>query len=66
MTIDAAMRIASLCIVLASAETLHGIARTVLVVLSNIPFSQPVSTSTAPPSEPTPSSPPSSDSPEER
>ncbi len=38
----------------------------VLVVLSNIPFSQPVSTSTAPPAEPTPSSPPSSDSPEER
>ena len=32
MTIDAAIRIASLCIVLAGAETLHGIARTVLVV----------------------------------
>lgn len=28
MTTDAAIRIASLCIVLAGAETLHGIART--------------------------------------
>ncbi|MBL9045592.1 MAG: DotU family type IV/VI secretion system protein [Myxococcales bacterium] len=37
-----------------------------LVVLSNIPFSQAVSTTTAPPSEPTPSSPSSSDSPEDR
>lgn len=32
MTFDAAIRIISLCIVLAGAETLHGIARTVLVV----------------------------------
>jgi len=29
---DAALRIAALCVVLAGAETLHGIARTVLVV----------------------------------
>mgnify|MGYP001765595567 CR=1 FL=1 len=32
MSDDAALRIASLCVVLAGAETLHGIARTVLVV----------------------------------
>ena len=32
MNTDAAIRIAALCVVLAGAETLHGIARTVLVV----------------------------------
>ena len=32
MNLDAAVRIIALCIVLAGAETLHGIARTVLVV----------------------------------
>lgn len=32
MTPDAVLRIASLCVLLACAETLHGIARTVLVV----------------------------------
>lgn len=33
MTPDVALRILSLCVMLACAETLHGIARTVLVVL---------------------------------
>lgn len=32
MDADAALRIGSLCVVLAGAETLHGIARTVLVI----------------------------------
>lgn len=32
MTSDAVLRVVSLCVVLAGAETLHGIARTVLVI----------------------------------
>jgi hypothetical protein len=32
MTLDAALRVLALCVALASAETLHGIARTVFVV----------------------------------